>query len=605
MRKLLPLTLIALLAGCATFGIKPASYEEGREGREYKMLVRAWDKNAKDLSVVFMYRVNGGAWKDKPGVYDGSLFEATLGGNELLAGYLEYYAWMTNAKGEKISSPPVTIQVISQAQAKLRAEQDYLARLSDSGTAREFFYIEPAVFRLNVAGTAVPVAVECNIAAELGSRSLSPLSGSSGRYEISLAAPHSASSYSYQWTVKWQDPEFGDITSVFPSSPRFVQILDQAALKARIENDFRAAMRYPEPVAGSFFDPPVARARLDYSGLLGRFSAGRRQVNLALSRGGLTQMIRMSETAPGLFSVEIPVEALEQGALSYSFVYSDSFPGIDTLQAEYPAHGYLKIAYKSLEDLRSEAIAELRGKLVHQPPANAVEGAVLSLRLDALDARLQVVSISLDGAGQRSIGSNIPFIFSEGAWHAAVPGAAIRAGVSIYRITAIVRDPRLGDLKVTLPAADYYAINAKSLAQVRAEGERALAKSLSHAVPLSVARNKDLALVLTQNPAIPNSSASLHYRTADSPRYRELRAGPSGGVWAFTVSAADTLSNYIQYYFTVSAFDPALGILTATLRSEAGGVGNDFIVAPTKEASPQGEGQAGPAGDGVNGKGKQ
>ena len=115
--SLLSLVLLVLTAGCATFGIVPAAREDGREGRNYAMLVRAWDKKAGGIAVVFNYRVNGGSWKEMPGTLRGDLYEGIVPGAELPAGTLEYYALMKNHKGEDVNSGTVRVRILSFAEA--------------------------------------------------------------------------------------------------------------------------------------------------------------------------------------------------------------------------------------------------------------------------------------------------------------------------------------------------------------------------------------------------------------------------------------------------------------------------------------------------------
>jgi len=587
------IALAVALSGCATFGIEGASSGETREGVDYKLFVRAWDKKATDLGVVFMYRVNGGSWQQKPGIFNGSLYEAVVAGGELQAGYLEYYASMRNAKGETVSSKPTTVKVLSFAEAKTKAEREYLARLSDGATAPEIIYNEPATFKLTAAGATAPSSVRCGITSAAGTRLLSVARDPSGAYSISIAPPHAASYYAYQWTVVWQDPTFGEITSIYPPAPRSVPILDQVAVKARVEREFKTALKTSGTVAGTFFDPPVAQARLDYGPMLEKYSIGPRQVSLMLKRIGFAKQIGMSEIKPGVFSAQIPSADLEQGPVELSYLYSDSFADIGYMQAQYPVGQGIAVAYRGYEDLRREAIATALGKLTHQPPVDGVEGSALTLRLDASDQSLRIVSASLDGVGQFPIGRGLPFVQSGSSWFAAVPGAAVRPGTASYSITARVQDPRFGDLMVRLPASDYYTVLVKSQAQVRDERAQALRKSLFHAVPTDVVQNRAFILTLRKSPSQPNESASLFYRTAESTRYRELRALPSNGTYTFTVDAADTMTNYIRYYFAASVNDPSIGLVTATLRDSSSGAENDFIVTPLKQG-PQGTAGAEP-----------
>lgn len=584
------LGFLVLFAGCATFGIRPASYEDGREGRDYTMLVRAWDKKASDLTVIFTYRVNGGMWRQLPGSFNGTLFEAKVSGQELPAGTLEYYAWMTNAKGEKVNSQPVTILILSFAQAKQKTEQAYRARLGEGGTPSEFFYNETAVFKLRVGSgaailSAAPESAVCTVVMQDGTKTAQSVAGAAGVYEARIPSPLAGTSCTYQWTVKWRDAEFGDIASVWPESPKIVPILDQAAIKARIEKDFRAALSHRGSVSGTYFQPPVVQARLSYGPTLAKYAVGGPQVNLVIRRGPTASIIKMTESPVGVFSAEVPVNELEAGVVTYSFRYSGLFADIGTVQAEYPVDKPLTIGYRSYAELTKEAIAALQSKFAHQPPTNALEGSPLSFRVDALDPAVAVTSITLDGIGQSPIGKRIAFMPSQGTWYAAIPGAVVRPGTFSYRITAIVRDPLFGDLTVPLPTADAYAVTVKSMAALRAEKEAALAREISHIAPANAVQGKPLALTVTQNPAVSGASATLYFRIAGSARYRELRAQSSSGSFTFTVDAADTAVSYIQYYFTVTAVDPVVGSVTATLKDATAGVQNDFIVTPAKESA--------------------
>ncbi len=588
-----PLFLIAALAltlaGCATFGIQNAGPAETREGLDYKLLVNAWDKKASDLGVVFSYRVNGGPWAQKPGVYNGSLYEALVPGQELKAGYLEYYASMRNAKGETVSSKPVIVKVLTFAEAKSKAERDYLARLSDAGTAQEYAYDESAVFRLLVSGQAAPASVSCAVRSGSETKVLPAAIAAGGAYEAYIPSPHSVSAYSYQWTVTWKDPSFGELTSIYPASPKTVAILDKAAVKAKIEREFKTALKIRGKVEGSFFDPPVVVVEFDYGPILKKYSTGSRSASLSLRSAGFAKQLGMAPLAGGdgsAFSAEIPTDDLERGPLELTVLYSDSFRDAGLLQAQYPADRAVAVSYRSYAELRDEAVAVARSKLSHQPPMDALEGAPLSLRLDVKAGAPQVLSASLDGAGQFPIGRNIPFVRQGDSWYAAVPGAVIRPGAALYRITAVVGDPAFGELVVQMPASESYSVQVKSMKEFMTEREEALRKGHSHQIPAGATQGAPLELSLGSDRIGSIESASLYYRTAESPRYRELRGQKAGGALAFAIPSADTRTSFIQYYFVVTATDPAAGRLSATFRDSSGAAENDFLVVPAKAAEP-------------------
>lgn len=580
MKNLLILSLLLVFAGCASFGIRPENNADGREGRDYTMVVRAWDKKADNIDVIFVYRINSGKWMQKPGKFNGKHFEATLDGKELPAGKLEYYAWMTNSKGKKITSSPVTVQILSYAQARNKAEKQYQASLSDGGTDPEFIFDEQAVFRLRERNPAEPASVQCIVTTGKGPQTLTALKTTGGQYEVPIGPPHTAQSYTFQWTVKWLDPEFGEIITLFPINPKSIPILNQAALKNRIVKDFSTAFRQTGAVTGNYLAPPVIQARLTYGSLLKKYSLGESQVNLLLYRGKFIKTLKMTLREPGFYTVDIPVKDLEEGALEYSFQYTDNFRGIGIIQADYPAGENLKIKYTSLADMKRDTESALVTSFAHTAPLDAVEAMPLTLRLDTLDSAIQVVSVTLDSLGPVPLGNKTPFTAKDRAWFAALPGNVIKTGDSTYRITAVVRDPRLGDLTVILPSAGFYTVKVKSLAALRAEKEAALLKSLTHTVPKEVIQNRELTLMLRQQPMSPDSSASLFYRTASTQKYRELRGTQSGENWQFKVSAPETQSNYIQYYFSVTAGDPVLKTVTAVLRDSQGSAANDFIIAP-------------------------
>ncbi len=451
---MLPILLIA--TGCASFSLRPAALEDAVEGREYTLEAQAWDKNIAEPRVFFRYRVNGGPWREKQGSPMRGTYRAVIHGSELPPGTLEYEVRMTNSRGEEVTTRVVAVRILSLAEARARAEREYLSRLSDGGTPQEFVYNLPAEFRLKVAGNRNPNSIQTTVQTALGRQTIDARSLGQGLYGVDLPAPLAGTSLSYQWLVQFTDPEYGEFTLQWPSQPRSVPILDQAALKNRLEQDFRSALTHSGPVRGTWLEEPVVEARLNYSPLASRYSLGPRQVILQLHRNREVRQIAMTETAAGIFRVQIPVQNLEEGFLQYSFRYTDSFGPTGPVSGTHPADRLLSITYQNKEALAAATIQNLRQKLTHQPPAGAVEGQPLALTVGVTDPALQIVSVTAEGSGTRPLPGPVAFIRDNLQWHAAIPAALIRAGESGYRITAVIRDPRFGDLPVSIPASGHF-----------------------------------------------------------------------------------------------------------------------------------------------------
>lgn len=345
-------------AGCASFGIKPASPADAREGRDFTILIRAWDKDADDISVTIRYRANGGPWVERQGVFNGSLYECLVPGSELKAGYLEYVAHMRNGKGKLVSTEPVSVRVMSFAEARDKAANEYRALLSDGGTANEFVFDEPVIIALTARGAAASGKATCAVTTARGQIQATVTATGSGRFEATVAPPHAVSAYNYQWTVTVNHPEFGELIVQYPTSPRVVSILDIASFRARVEREFKGALQHQGPVKGDYFSPPEIEARLSYGDLVSRYAIGPRRVALVLRRGTYEREIPMAEVSPGRFRATAPAQDLEEGALSYSFRYADAFRSIGTLVANYPAEGNpLRIQYASLADMAKRKMA--------------------------------------------------------------------------------------------------------------------------------------------------------------------------------------------------------------------------------------------------------
>jgi hypothetical protein len=576
-------TVVALAAaGCASFGIKPAGPADAREGRDYTILIRAWDKDADEISVTIRYRANGGPWVERQGIFNGSLYECRVPGSELTAGYLEYVAHMRNGKGKLVSTAPVSVKVMSFAEARDKAMNEYRSLLSDGGTANEFVFDEPVVVALTARGAAASGKATCTFTTARGNVQASVSSTGGGRFEATVAPPHAVSVYNYQWTVTVNHPEFGDITVQYPTSPRVVSILDLASFRARVEKEFRGALQHQGPLKGDYFSPPEVEARLSYGDLVSRYSTGPRRMALVLRRGTYEREIPMAEVSAGRFRATAPAQDLEEGALSYSFRYADTFRSIGTLVWNYPAEGSpLRIQYSSLADMRRSAGEKLASSFTHQTPTNAVEGRAIDFTVSARDAKLRVLAVILVPDSGFAGGKEIPFILRDGAWYASVPGALSRPGTFSYRIRATVQDAKLGEVQVLIPRGGSYALTIASLAAFRADAEARLARSLAH-LPPQATRGQAVSLTVTQRPVAPGSTASLFLRTAERAQYREIAGTLTGEFWTFTISPADANSRLLQYYFVVSADDPVAGRVTATFRDQSGGALNDFVVAPTE-----------------------
>lgn len=282
MKKLfLLLSASLLLVSCATFSIRNQSHEDALEGTDYRLVVQAKDKNAVSLSVTFRYRINGGTWMEKPGIYNGSSYEAVVSGAMLSAGVLEYYAWFINSEGERVESKPVHISILTFEQAKQKKEDSYRSSLSDVTEADEFYFNSSAVFSLRVRGTA-PASVDCSINDAVTARITRDTSGSNTLYHAEIPSPHTRQQYSCQWTLEWNDSEFGSIRIQYPENPVQKPVIDRESARSRIQQDIRESLVIDQPVSGSYLEAPIVKARLRYSPLLKHFSLNQVTVQLEL-----------------------------------------------------------------------------------------------------------------------------------------------------------------------------------------------------------------------------------------------------------------------------------------------------------------------------------
>ncbi len=575
---LLSLALLTFAVGCASFGITPAAREDGREGRDYVMLVRAWDKNADALNVTFKYRVNGGPWQEIKGSRNGGLFEARVPGTELPAGTLEYYAVMKNSKGEDVSSSTARVRILSFAEAKAKATAEYAARLSDGGTPTEFIYNEPAEFRLKVSGAPAPADLYCEVQTGGTTARLTPIAAGSV-YSAALPAPIKGNSLAWRWTARWNDAEFGDITVNYPTDPKSVPVLDQAALAARVKQDFGAALVHAGPVSGTWLAPPTVRAELRYPSLLDRLSRGPRRVEMVLRRGNAVRIVPMNDAGKGVYTAGIPVEELEAGTVTYSFRYADTFANLGMIEAVYPLDKIFTVGYRAKAELAKDRIAELQKAFVHTPPADALEGQPVTFTVRVTDPKLQVKSLAFAG-GSTAFGRGLPFVNEGDSWSAALPASLAKPGTWTYTMRAVVVDSRFGDLEISLPGGDTaWAVPIGSLAELRARKEAELAMTLSHGKPEGYPKGKGFALNLSAQGATAGDAASLYYRTSGATAYREAKGVAIANGFAFTLDAATASAEFIQYYFVLRRTDPLAGNLSATLRDGSGGSLNDFVIA--------------------------
>jgi len=589
---LFSLALLTFSAGCATFGISPAAREDGREGRDYVMLVRAWDKKADNLHVIFKYRVNGGSWKEMPGEWNGSLFEGRVPGTELPAGTLEYFASMTNSKGETVSSAPVKVRILSFAEAKAKATAEYAARLSDGGTPAEFLYNETAEFKLKVSGSA-PAEAFCEVQSGGSATRLTPVASGS-LYAASVTPPIGGTSLTWRWTARWNDAEFGDIVVSFPAEPKKAEVLDKAALDARVRKEFASALSLGGPVSGTWLEPPAVRATLRYSPLLERLSQGPRKAEVVIRRGNAVRAVPMKDAGKGAYSASIPVDELERGDVTYTVRYADSFAGVGAVESTYPGDTALPIAYRTKAELAKDRVAELQRAFAHTPPTDALEGKPLSFTVKVLDPNLKVTGLAFAG-GPTAFGRGLPFIQEGDTWSAALPAALARPGTWSYSLGAVVADQRFGSLDVPLPAeGSSWAVAILSLADYRAQREAELVRGLSHGKPDGYVRGQAVELTLIVAGAAPGDSASLFYRPAGASAYREAKGLASGNAFSFALGSTATSADFLQYYFVLNRVDSLAGSLGATLRDGSGGALNDYVIAAKAGSSTNGASPATP-----------
>lgn len=452
---LISIIVLVSAAGCATFGIRGESTADGREGRDYVISVNAWDKKADNLAVFFTWRVNGGPWRQAPAAFNGTRFEYTVRGSELPMGTLEYYAWMTNSKGKKVNSSPITVRILSYEQAKQKAAQEYLALLSDRKTPAEFLYHDAAVFALSVSKT-VPAAVELKVTGDGGTQALAAAPAipaqavSAGEWQASIPTPHTAKSYTYQWTVTWQHEEFGKMISAFPAVPKTITVLDRAAIVQRIVKEFRTSFAHKGPASGTALAPPRVEARYAGGPFSSRYLSGKLKVELILRKGDFAKTFAMTEGPANVFTLDLPVRDLEDGALSYSFRYAASFAEAGTLEYRYPEADGFRVAYTSLADLQREAAAALKTAFNHAPPAVAAKGEPLTLTLVQTKplpgTRASLFYRTATSARYREV----PGLASPSGWNFTVRKEETAGNMIQYYFEVFSSDPKLGNFNAVL-----------------------------------------------------------------------------------------------------------------------------------------------------------
>lgn len=450
MKKLLIILCAPLvLAGCASFSIRNESRADAREGREYRLEAHAFDKKAQDITVTFVYRINGGRWFDRRGVFNGRNYEALIPAGELPKGNLEYYAWFTNAKGERVTSRPVIIAILTFEEARQKAVVTYRSSLSNETAQSEIYFNTPAEYLLRVKGTR-PASVTAKTGTTRTSDTLPEAVAGGTLYRTTIATPHTDTRYSLQWTVTWEDSEFGTVTLDWPEVPVSLSVVDREAARARVRADYRESVTVKTPVSGSWLEPPVIGVKVAYTAILSHFSQKRKEVRIQLRQGDFSKTIVANETKNGEYTAVIPADDMEKGVNGFTVTLLDRFDEFGGLENTWPSSGMYSIAYTNRDTLKKEAVAKLAGSWKHTAPTTVISGEELSILLDKNTSHTVLAARMEFRSAKQSAPVTVSGRDTGTAWLFTLPPSVTAANWIQYRFVLDVSLDRLGSAELVV-----------------------------------------------------------------------------------------------------------------------------------------------------------
>lgn len=457
-----------LFSSCTSFSIKPQNLSDARVGKDYVLTVRAWDKNNQDLAVTIFYRINEGPWITILATKNGDEYSALVPANELVVGELEYKASMKNAKGKQITSKSKKIAILTFEQAKAKALLNYTNRLIDNNEISEIPYNESASLELRIkpynlfAKMPYPLSVECFVTQGVVTTTLAGRQKSDFVYEVSVTPPYDKSELLVRWRVRWLDTEFGELETFYPLQNKKIKILSQLAINNRIRENFFGVLQEIKSAKGSFETPPRIEVALEYDSFLEKYSMNSKRVYVVLYKPDGGRLRIPLNQGHKIFWVDLPVEELERGALWYSYEISDFFKGPGFVQAVYPGRTLLEIQYTNKETLLKQYLQKASGSFVHKAPESVIQKKPLVLKVDFLDASIQVESVKLESSGFIIPGNTMYLSRSGDSWYCEIPSASLVAGSVAYRFVATVKHSTYGSAEISIPQSSVYSLTVYS-----------------------------------------------------------------------------------------------------------------------------------------------
>jgi len=572
--RILVFIVLSLLSGCATYNIRVDSTREWIEGKAFPVQITI-TKTDKISDVVLHYSFNNLGEKSVHMNQDGNSFTYTIPEGEVVPGMLRYNVSYSYKDKDK-STGPVSVKILTRAEARRKFIQELSARISFSPPAR------------------VPINRDARLLVQIKSPKQSTkvtfyyktpehttfheteLVNKNGDFiaVISRTELH-AGHNTYYFRVTEDNADIGELEAFVGgrdgANPFQFTILSLAQLKEVIIEELYESISHEIPQNVYATRDLEITLSIDYStsSFIREFSKGSVSVEIFYKSPTADFKKGAMSGLRNQFTYRISAMDLKSGYDSYYFKITENIEDIGAVTVEYPESGRL-FFYKILtvEEIRQIKTTSLFQRVSHEPvkEADGVSDLNLRIKVDNTGIHTTAVLFFKKPAGDqyKSVNMTKDGSFFEGA----LSIDDQQNGYTQYYFVVTETDDDVGMISVEYPnngprSPFQYTVLDKNAVKTGLESD--LLARITHRPVTSAAEGEDLKLTVNVKNSKSGSLVYFYHRKPGESSYRQTKLSGSGPQFIMIIPKQDIRAGYSQYYFEVKEPHNYFGYIEATV----------------------------------------